>query len=168
MSNQELPKITKVSEVGESLFQYIKEGEKILQGWDHMLKKTMYLFKAESGKWGYFDKETRQVLDVSQWKGKAAWLNGRWIKMTLYHRVEVFLEQPLTFNVWDKATTQNIQTTAQHVVITITDTAYKKWIEQMQGKIPGAFYKFVFSSRKLGARTITYVNDIVWVKDQEK
>ena len=163
MNNPEIPKIKKVADVGDMPFLFIKKTESILQGWDKSIRKTIYLFKTETGHWGYFDKETNQVIAITQWKEKAAYIDGRWVKMALYHRVHLKFTQPISYSSWDSAQKKQIQATTQEAIVTITDTAYKSLLEQMKGRDANSVYNFSFTSRKLGNRTITYVNKAVWV-----
>jgi len=161
MNNKlEAPAIKKVAEIGETSFQYIGEKEKILQGWDKELKKMLYLFKTDTGNWGYWDKETSQLIKVTQWKEKAALINSRWVKMALYHRIYVIFDQPITFSEWDSSQKKRVQKTTQDAIITITDSAFKQLEEQMNGRAQESWYKFEFMKRNKGS----YVNKVKWVK----
>jgi len=163
MSNQEIPKIKKVADIGEAPFLFIEKTESILQGWDKTIRKTIYLFKTDSGNWGYFDKDTNQVIEISQWKEKAAYVGDHWVKMSLYHRVRLKFTQPISYSAWDSGQRRQVQETTQDAIVTITDTAYKSLLEQMNGRDAQSVYQFTFTSRKMGGRTVTYVDKAVWV-----
>ena len=165
MSTQDLPKIKKIAEVGDKPFRYISTVEKVLQGWDSRNRKTIYLFKTDTGQWGYYDKSTQQVIEIDQWKKKSALINGQWIKMVLYYRIQALFAEPITFSVWNKMDNKNEQMTAQEVLLTLTGTAYKKLEEQMNGRTPESFYKLSFVTRKKpgGKGDMTYVDNVVWV-----
>jgi len=53
-------------------------------------------------------------------------------------------------------------------IITMTDTSYKSLIEQMTGRERDSFFKFGFTTRKMGKRTITYVDKVLWVNPDKK
>lgn len=165
MDIKELPKIDKLSEIGDKPFRYISTVEKVLQGWNSRVRRTVYLFKTDTGQWGYYDKESQQVIEIDQWKKKAALINGQWIKMTLYHRIQVIFNEPVVFSVWSKMNNKNEQMTAQEALITLTDTAYKHLEEQSKGRPPESWYKLSFTTRKKpnGNGTMTYVDNVVWV-----
>ena len=81
-SNQDnIPKIRVLSDIGEAPFQFFGVLETILQGWSKNKRKSIYLFKMEDGRWGYYHKPTEQVIAVEQWKEKAAWVDDEWVKM---------------------------------------------------------------------------------------
>ena len=163
MENQEIPKIKKTADVGETPFNFIERTESILQGWDKQIKKTIYLFRTNTGAWGYFDKDSGQVIEINQWKGKAAWINGHWIKLSLYHRIKLLFSQPITYNGWDEASHKAVKQTVTEAITTVTDIAYKSLMEQAEGRPAESLFKFVFTTRKLGGRNVTYVNKVVWV-----
>ena len=164
-SRQDIPKIKKTAEIGNKPFRYISTVEKVLQGWSGRSKKTVYLFKTDTGQWGYYDKETQQVIEVDQWKGKAALINGQWIKMTLYYRIQAMFAQAITFSVWNKMEGKNDQMTAQEVLITLTGSAYKKMEEAMRGRTPESWYQLSFTTRKKsgGKGNMTYVDNVIWI-----
>ncbi|MCK4501214.1 hypothetical protein KAU11_12005 [Candidatus Babeliales bacterium] len=163
MENQTIPKIKKVADVGETPFNFIEKTESILQGWDKQIKKTIYLFRTDTGAWGYYDPDSGQVIEVHQWKSKAAWVNGYWVKMAIYHRLKLLFSTPITWSGWDKANNKAVKETASEVIVTVTDTAYKTLIEQLEGRPAESLFKFVFTTRKLGGRNVTYINKVVWV-----
>lgn len=163
MSNQDLQKIKKIADVGEVPFQFVGKTESILQGWDKSINKTIYLFKTDTGAWGYFDKDSGQVIDVNQWKEKAAWISDHWVKMTLYHRVHLRFSQPISYSAWDSVARRNYKQTVAEALVTMTDTSYKSMLEQMKGRDANAFYQFVFTTRKLRGRMVSFVEKVVWV-----
>jgi len=163
MSNQEIPKIKKVADVGKTPFTFIEKTESILQGWDNTIKKTIYLFKTDGGKWGYFDKESRQIIEITHWRDKAAWIAGHWVVMSLYHRVHLAFTQPISYSNWDSVLKKEYKESTEDGIVTITDTAYKSLIEQMNGRDENDIYKFSFTSRKLKGRQVTYVDKAIWV-----
>lgn len=160
---QEIPKIKKLNEVGESPFQFVEKVESILQGWDSKIRKTIYLFKADSGNWGYYDKDTSQVIDVTQWKDKAAWLGDHWVKMSLYHRIHVHFHPPLNYTGWDPSSRKEIPATTSEAIIVVTDSAYKQILEQLNGRAATSLLKFQFTTRKIQNRQSTYVDKVLWV-----
>lgn len=164
MSNQEIPKIKKTADIGDTPFYFIGKTESILQGWDKTIGKTIYLFRTDSGKWGYFDKETNQVIDVNQWREKAALISGHWVKMALYHRVHLKFINPISYSAWDSVAKKQYPVSTQEAIVTITDSSYKSLIEQMSGRDGNSTYKFLFVSRKIGDRKITYVKSALWVE----
>ena len=169
MTNKtEIPRIKKIAEVGENPFQCIEKTESILQGWDSTISKTVYLFKTDDGSWGYFDKETSQVIPISQWKEKAAWINGHWVKMALYHRVHVRFSEEVSYSEWNSEEKKQYSDSTLEAIITMTDTSYKSLIEQMTGRERDSFFKFGFTTRKMGKRTITYVDKVLWVNPNKK
>ena len=167
MSNQtqqaEAPRIKKIAEVGETPFQFFELGETILQGWDKGIGRTIYLFKTETGNWGYFDKETEQVIEVMQWRGKAALIGNSWIKLSLYRRIRVFFNAIVNYSTWDHISKKNMYKQTQEAILTITNSTYDQLLGQMEGRPPESLYKFVFTSRKIGNRTMSYVNKVLWV-----
>jgi len=164
MDNQDLPKIKKIADVGETPFQFVEKTESILQGWDKTIGRTIYLFKTTTGAWGYFDKDSGQVIDVTQWKGKAAWVQNHFVMMTLYHRVHLIFAQPVSYSEWDSSANRRYQVEATEAIVTMTDSSYKSLIEQMNGRDANAVYKFSFTSRKLKGRMVNYVDKVVWVE----
>lgn len=165
MSQQTLPKIEKLTEIGPISFRYIANPENILQWWDKMANKTKYLFKTDSGAWGYYDTQTSQVIEINQWKGKAAMVEGEWCKMTLYHRVHVIFSQPVNFTAYDSQQKRKVQQTAQEAIIVLTDTAFKSLVEAMNGRDPNSYYSLSFTTRnKPKGGTMTYVDKIIWVE----
>lgn len=163
MDNQDLPKIKKIADVGEIPFQFVEKTESILQGWDKSINKTIYLFKTDTGAWGYFDKSSQQVVDVTQWKKKAAWVENHWVTMTLYHRVHLRFSQPVSYSDWDSVARKQYTAQTSEAIVTMTDTSYKSLLEQMKGRDTNAYYKFAFTSRKLKGRMVNYVDKVVWV-----
>ena len=165
MEIQDIPKIQKLTEVGDKPFKYISTVEKVLQGWNNKTNKTVYLFKTDTGQWGYYDKDTQQVIDIDQWKGKAALIDGQWIKMVLYYRIRVMFAEPIVFSVWRKMERKNEQMTAQEALITLTATAYTKMEESMKGRPPESWYRLSFTTRKKprGSGTMTFVDNVIWV-----
>lgn len=163
MDNQEIPKIKKIIDIGETPFNFIEKAESILQGWDSKIRKTIYLFRTDTGPWGYYDKDSKQVIEIDQWKGKSAWINDHWVKMALYHRVKLLFTKPVTYSGWDSATRKPVKQTTQEAIVTITDTAYKSLLEQLEGRPAESILKFVFTTRKMKNKTITYIDKVVWV-----
>jgi len=163
MDNQDLAKIKKIAEVGETSFQFIEKTESILQGWDKTAGKTIYLFKTDTGAWGYYNKERGKVVDVTSWKEKSAYVHDHFVPMTLYHRVHLLFTSPISYSEWDSATKKQKKDITMEAIVTMTDTSYKSMLEQMQGRDPNSFYKFVFTSKKLKGRMVNYVEKVVWV-----
>lgn len=163
---QTLPKIEKLTEVGNVPFQYLDNPENILQWWDKTANKTKYLFKTDSGAWGYYDRLTQQVIEINQWKGKAALVEGEWCKMVLYHRVHVLFSQPLIFTAYDPEQRKKVQQNAQEAIITLTDTAFNSLQDAMKGREINSFYHLSFTTRNKprGGGTMTYVDKIIWVE----
>lgn len=161
--DQEIPKIQKLNEVGEAPFQFIEKLESILQGWDAKIKKTVYLFKTDTGAWGYYDKDSSQVIEVNQWNKKAAWMNDRWVKMSLYHRIHLMFMFPLDYTGWDAKKRKEIPSQTQEAILTVTDSAYKQILEQLNGRAATSFLKFEFTTRKVQNRQSTYVDKVLWV-----
>ena len=164
MEIQNVPKVQKIAEVGSNPFQYLSTTEKILQGWNSTTRKTVFLFKTDTG-WGYFDKPTGQVIDVNQWKGKAVFIGGQWIKMTLYYRIHVAFAEPVSLLVWNKEIKKKEQIAPKEVLITLTGSAYKQLEEQMRGRPPGSWYQLSFTTRKKpnGPGNMTYVDKVLWI-----
>ena len=160
---KDIPKIKKVVEVGETPFQFIEKLESILQGWDKTINRTVYLFKADSGAWGYYDKETNQVIEVNQWKEKAAWIVDHWVKMSVYHRVRIKFASPINYSGWDSSARKEIPATTDEAIIVITDSAYKQLVEQLNGRPQSSYLKFIFITRKIGNKNSTYIDKVVWV-----
>lgn len=161
--DQDIPKIKKLVEVGEAPFQYISKLESILQGWDQKIMRTIYLFKTDSGAWGYYDKETAQVLEVTQWKEKAALVNDHWVKMSIYHRIIVKFLSPINYSGWDETNRKEVPTTTSDAIILITDSAFKQIQEQLNGRAANSVLKFHFITRKIGRRESTYIDKVIWV-----
>src|SRR4030043_579308 len=138
------PQIKKIAEIGEMPFQYIGEKERILQGWDQTIKKMLYLFKTDMGNWGYWDKETQQVLTCDQWKGKAALINNRWVKMSLYHRVYLIFAHEVTFTEWNKTTKKREKKTTKNAIVTIPKSANDMILEQLNSRSAESWLKFEF------------------------
>ncbi len=164
METTEFPIIKRLSEVGETPFQVIKEFEKILQGWDAKKRRTVYLFKTVNDKWGYFSKESKQIMEVTAWDKKAAFIDGNWVKMSLYHRVLVKFSQPVNSTSWDSSNKRKTIVPLLEAIIILTDTAYKSLIEQMQGRQSGSWFKLSFmTKKKSGGGLMTYANKVIWV-----
>ena len=163
--NDDLPVIDKILEVGENLFCLLSVKEKILQGWDPKTRRTVYLFKTDTGDWGFYDKETNQVIEVDKWKKKAAWINGRWVKMSVYYKLNVVFEEAVTFSSWNKMERKVDKMTAVEAVIVLTSSAYDHLINQMEGRPKDSFYKLSFATRKkAGGGNMKFVDNVIWVK----
>ena len=143
--NQEIPKIRKVAEVGETPFQFIEKQENILQGYDKTIRRSVYLFKMTDGNWGYYDKETSQTIPINQWKGKAAMIDGRWVIMTLYHRIHLRFSEQVIYSNWDKESRKEVRMQTPEAIVTITDSAFKSLTEQIEGRDPGSLFKFTYN-----------------------
>jgi len=163
MDNETTPKIKKLSDVGEAPFQFIEKTESILQGWDSKIKKTIYLFKTDTGFWGYFDKDSSQVIAVNSWKEKAAWIGDHWVKMSLYHRIKIIFNEPITYGSWDKISKKEIKMETKEAIVVVTDTTYKQLLEQLNGREETSVLKFHFTTRKIQNRQATYVDKVLWV-----
>jgi len=164
MKNQEIPKIRKTADLGEATFKFIEKTESILQGWGRALGRTIYLFKMDNGAWGYFDKETEQFMEVTEWREKAAFVYGQWVKMALYHRIHLVFTEELTYAEWDPSVKREFFKATQEAIVTVTDLAYKSLLEQMNGRDAEATYKLIFTTRKMGKRNVTFADKVVWVK----
>lgn len=159
-----LPRVRVIKEVGETAFQFLGLVETILQGWSPQKRKQVYLFKPDSGVWSYYDKNSSQIIPISQWSGKAAWVGDEWIKMTKYHKVKLHFLQPITFTSWVDGKKQPQQ--GQEVIVTITDTAYKSFVEAAAGRSENSAYQFVFkTTKKKGGGSMTYVEKIIWKEE---
>lgn len=159
----EIPTIRKLSDIGDNPFQFIEKLESILQGWDAKIRKTIYLFKTDSGDWGYYDKETSQVVKVNQWKEKAALIGNYYVKMALYHRIKVKFMFPLNYAGWDPVAKKEIPAVAEIATLVITDKTYKQTLDQLNGRASNSFLKFIFVTRKIQDRQSTYIDSVVWV-----
>lgn len=159
----EIPTIRKLSEIGDNPFQFIEKLESILQGWDAKIRKTVYLFKTDSGEWGYYDKETSQVIKATQWKEKAVLIGDHYVKMALYHRVKVKFMFPLDYTGWDAVNKKEIPAVADFATLVITEKTYKQILDQLNGRVANSFLKFIFVTRKIQDRQSTYIDNVVWV-----
>lgn len=163
MSNQETPKIRRIQDVGEFPFQIIGNEETILQGWDPGIHRNVFLFKTPNGVWGYFDKGSNSIIENIQWDKKKALVNGRWVEMALYHRLDVRFQQPIMATVYSKEDKSTTQGPIQEANITIADKCYKNLMAQTAGRDPNSFYKFVWISKTVKGRTVTYPENALWV-----
>jgi len=161
--DQDIPNIKRLIEVGENPFQFINKLESILQGWDQSKGKTIYLFKTDSGKWGYYDKTTSQVIEITSWNGKAAFVGDHYVKMALYHRIRIKFMQPIKFSAWDESARKEYPSETQEAITLVTDNAYKQIVEQLNGRAATSLLKFHFVTKKIGQRTSTYVDKVLWV-----
>lgn len=161
--DQELPKIKNLNEVGEAPFQFIEKVESILQGWDNTIRRTIYLFKTGTGMWGYFDKDSSQVTAVTNWNEDSAWIKGRYIKMSLFHRIHVRFYEPLKYTGWDPATRKEVPAQASDAILLITDSTYHQIQEQLTGRNPLSWLQLHFTSKKLKNRTMVYVDKVIWL-----
>jgi hypothetical protein len=164
MENKEIAKIRKTADLGDATFKFIEKTESILQGWSTSIGRTIYLFKMDTGEWGYFDKESGQFMGVTEWRQRAALVYGKWVKMSLYHRVHLVFTEDLTYAEWDPSTRKEYFKLAPEAIVTITDLAYKSLLEQMSGRDPESTYKLVFTTRKMGKKNVTFADKVVWVK----
>jgi hypothetical protein len=160
----EIQKIKTLSDVGETPFQVIERQENILQGWDNKKRRSIYLFKTESGVWGYYDKASKQTINISAWKDKSAFVDGNWVKMSLYHRVHVKFAQVVNSNSWDYHNKKRVSVPLTEAIITLTDSAYKSLEEQANGRPLESWFKlsFVTQKKKTGG-SMTYANKVIWV-----
>ena len=108
---------------------------------DQKIHRTVYLFRTADGEWAHYDKETSQVIKIHNWKEKAAMMNGRWIKMALYHRIIIHFTEMLNYAGWDANTKKETPATTADAVIVITDTTYKQLIEQLKGRDEKSIFK---------------------------
>lgn len=162
MDQAQLPKIRNNEDIEEQPFRVVGVTEKILQGWDPRIKRTRYLFWNEN-KWCYFDKDTNQIIPVIQWKGKAAFIEGGWVKMTLYHRLHVIFANVVSFKSYDRVAKQNLENFTQEAIITVTDSCYKTLAEVSAGRPEGSWYKLGIM-RKSGKRTVIYADRFIFVQ----
>jgi hypothetical protein len=159
----ETPLIKKIVDIGESPFHFIEKVESILQGWDSTIKKTIYLFKTESGNWGYYNKKAARITDVENWKDKSALIDDHYVKMGIYHRVKLKFLSPLNYAGWDTKKRKEVPATTEEGIVIVTDTTYKQIIEQLNGRNPDSVLKFEFTTKKIGGRNSTYVNKVIWL-----
>jgi hypothetical protein len=163
MDQTSAPKIKRTHDVGETPFQFISKIESILQGWDQINKKMVFLFKADTGNWGYWDKDTEQVVEISEWEGKAAFIRGVKIKMAVYHRLHLLFTQPVIYGEYDSVSRKEIKMQTSEAIVTVTDQAHKLLLEQMSGRSQNDIYRFGWTSRKLGRRVIKFIDKVTWV-----
>jgi hypothetical protein len=159
----ETPLIKKIVDIGESPFHFIEKVESILQGWDSTIKKTIYLFKTESGNWGYYNKKASRITDVEDWKDKSALIGDHYVKMSIYHRVKLKFLFPLNYAGWDAKKRKEVPATTEEGIVIVTDTTYKQILEQLNGRSPESVLKFEFTTKKIGDRKSTYVNKVIWL-----
>lgn len=155
----DLPKIKKATEIGDVPFQVIKVEEKILQGYDTRTRRTLYLFKGPTDVWSYYSKAERCIVEVPQWRDKEALIEGSWVKMSVYYRLHLLFERPVTFTPYDKA--KGSQETVNEASVTVTQAAYEALEEQFKGRATGSWYQFVYKKLKNGR---TYIDKAIWVK----
>jgi len=160
---ENIVKIKKVSEVGEMPFQFIEKVESILQGWDVTINKTIYLFKTDTGKWGYWDKNRSRIVEINNWEGKSAWIEDHFVKMGLYHRVLLKFQSPLNYTGWDNEKRKEVPSVTDQAIVVITDTTYNQILEQLKGRAEDSFLKFEFTSKNLKSKNSSYVNKVIWV-----
>ena len=158
----ESPKIRRLAEVGEAPFQFIEKLESILQGWDSKIGKTIYLFKTDSGAWGYYNKNNNQVIEVNEWEGKAALIGGYFVKMALYHRIQVRFQAPITYSGWDPVSKKEVPASTEIATLVITDKTYKQILDQLKGRAADSNLRFNFVTRKIQDRQSTYIDSVVW------
>ncbi len=161
--DQDIPKIKKLVEVGENPFQFVSKSESILQGFDQKIQRTIYLFKTDSGAWGYFDKDSSQVIEVTKWKEKAALVNDHWVKMAIYHRIIVNFLFPLNYTGWDDVNKVEVPAETSEAILLVTDNTYKQILEQLNGRAANSVLKFHFVTRKIGKRQATFIDKVLWV-----
>ncbi len=161
--DQDIPKIKKLVEVGENPFQFVSKSESILQGFDQKIQRTIYLFKTDSGAWGYFDKDSSQVIEVTKWKEKAALVNDHWVKMAIYHRIIVNFLFPLSYTGWDDVNKVEVPAETSEAILLVTDNTYKQILEQLNGRAANSVLKFHFVTRKIGKRQATFIDKVLWV-----
>lgn len=155
----DIPKIKKVNEIGTTPFRVVEVKEKILQGWDKTSRKMLYLFKGSLGNWSYYDPQGKMEVEVPQWRDKEALIMGRWIKMSLYYRLHIAFETPITYSEFSYGRgSQQHQT--YEAIINITKKAYENLEKQMSGRAPGSYYCFTYKNLAKGAT----VDGAYWVK----
>lgn len=158
----EIPMIRRLADVGDAPFQLIQKLESILQGWDAKIRKNIYLFKTDSGAWGYYDKNSNSVSEVNQWKGKSALIGDHFVKMALYHRIQVKFLFPLTYNSWDKIAKKEVPAETEYATLAVTDKTYKQILDQLKGRAANSNLRFNFVTRKIQDRQSTYIDSVVW------
>jgi len=164
MEENQIPKLDKVNEIGGTAFQIIEMKEKILSGWDKLARKSVYLFKMDSGAWGYYNKEAGRVTEVDQWKDKSAWINGQWIRLSIYYRIHVVFANPIEFTVYDYANHRSQRICWQEALIKVTDKTYALMVSASQGRDPRSFYRFGFKAKgKKGGGEMLLVDTVTWV-----
>lgn len=144
----DIPKIKKVSEIGETPFRVVNVEEKILQGWDQSTKRMLYLFKDSLGLWSYYSKEQRCAIQVTEWREKEALIMGKWIKMSLYYRLHIAFANPITYSVFNRGRNQQFTTT--EAIILVTKSVYEMLEQQFAGRPAGSYYKFGYKTLKKG------------------
>ena len=154
----DIPKIKRISEIGEEPFRLVNMEEAILQGWDKTARKMLYLFKDQTGTWAYFDKNSKMTVQVPEWRDKEALVMGKWIKMSLYYRLHVAFENPITYSIRSRQGSQNFQT--YEGIILVPKAAYEMLQQQMVGRDPNSFYRFKYKQLKSG----TTVDGVFFVK----
>lgn len=154
----DLPKIRSLSEIGNTMFLVTGEPEKILQGWDNAKRKLVYLFRSEKdGKWGYFDKNSDEII-APQWQEKKALINGNWVEMSQYYRVPVKFINEVTYT--DFTNGKQVKKTSEALIL-LTDSAYKSLKEVARTSI--SVYMFSFRERKnKDGKIISYVDKVLY------
>ena len=158
----EIPKIRKLAEVGDNPFQFIGKVESILQGWDQKIRKTIYLFRTDLGNWGYYDKNNNSVIEADQWNGKSVLIGDHFVKMALYHRIQVKFLFPLNYTGWDPVAKKEIPAVTEFATLVITDKTYKQIIDQLNGRAATSYLRFNFVTRKIQNRQSTYIESVLW------
>ncbi len=158
MSN-DLPKIKVLTEIGETPFQVAKVEEKILQGWDKTSRRSLYLFKGPTQVWSYYSKRERCIVEVPQWRDAEALIEGVWVKMSVYWRLQLRFETPVEYTSFEeKVKTKKVVSEA---IVVVTGAAYESLEEQFKGRPEGSWYKFSYKKLKNGR---SYVDKVSFVK----
>lgn len=150
MVDNTIPKIKKISEIGATPFRIQDVQEKILQGWSKRQKKMLYVFKADSGNWAYYDKESSTMVEISSWREKEAYIMGEWVKMSLYYRVHIVFEVPVNYSSYVKDLGMQSQLTYEALIL-LPKTAFELLEQQMVGRDPNSYYIFNYKKLKKGS-----------------
>lgn len=145
----------RVSDLQGAEFRFLEKKETILQGFHPKLRKSVYLFRAEDKKWAYYSKSINKVIKVDRWQDKSAFIEGSWVKLSVYHRVHLLFPNSLTYK------GKNGETTVNEAIIPITDSAYKQLLDQMAGRVSESIYTFEY---KVLANKSLYISGVKWLR----
>lgn len=123
----------------------------------------MYLFNSPLGNWAYYDTGSNMVVEIGEWKDRAANIAGDWVSMTKYFRIVVQFLQPVTFSLWDATEKKLVDANTEVAVLTITKTAYDYLVTAKEGRPQESWFRFLYKvvNRKNGQ--MIYVNGVEYV-----